>query len=50
MNKKIKQFRIGQGRTNKQYEDSVRIVGIGLLLLIGSLLVTSFIEIFNFIV
>ena len=50
MNKKVKQSRIGQGRTAKQYEDSMRIVGISFLILIGSLLLSAFIEIANFII
>ena len=49
MSNKIRQFRSRQGRTDKQYEDSMRIVGISFAMFIVFIVVASTYELISYI-
>ena len=42
--KKVRQYRSRQGRSDSQYETSAKILGFAALMLFGALLITSIIE------
>lgn len=41
MNKKVRQYRSRQGRSDSQYESSAKVLGFAALMLFGALLIAS---------